>query len=53
MSLTSGPINETEQAGEKLTDHIAQTVGAQVATMLPSLTGYELVIRISLEKKPC
>lgn len=51
MSLTSGPINESEQAGEKLTDHAAQVIGQQLASILPALEGYQIVIKISMERK--
>ncbi len=51
MSVLSGPIGEGEQAAEKLADHVSQTVSQQVSSLLPTLEGYEMVIRISLEKK--
>ncbi len=51
MSLLSGGIKEGEQAAEQLVDHVAQTVGQQVAGLLPALEGYDLVIRIRLEKR--
>lgn len=51
MSVFSGPINEGEAAAEKLTDRVSSTIVQQMATVLPTLEGYELVIRVSLEKK--
>lgn len=55
MSLTSGPINEVEQAGEKFADHVGKAMPATVAsvlsTVLPALAEYDLVIRVRLEKR--
>ncbi len=44
-------INKTESAGEHFTDHAADRIEQQVRGILPALEGYDLVIRISLEKK--
>lgn len=55
MSLTSGPINESEQAGEKLVDRIGSQFSTQapalVAAVLELLAGRKVVITISLEEK--
>ena len=49
MSLD--PIPELKQATEEVIGQIAQDVAQPFASILPALSGYELVIRISLEKK--
>ena len=46
-----GTIDKAEQSGEKFADHVAQTISQQVASILPTLEGYDLVIRIRLEKR--
>lgn len=37
MSLTSGPINESEQAGEKLADHVGQQAVPQIVQIIDAL----------------
>lgn len=44
-------IDHGEQSVEKLADHVGAKIASQVASLLPALEGYELVIRIGLEKK--
>lgn len=50
MSLD--PIPELKQAAEEVAGKAIEQVGQQAAGILPALVGYELVIRISLERKP-
>lgn len=53
MSLASGAINETEQASEKLADHITDHIGQDLPGMfrklLDVLTEYRFVFGV--EKK--
>lgn len=55
VSIISSPINESEQAGEKLADHIGSQLSTQapafVAAALELLAGRKVVITISLESK--
>jgi hypothetical protein len=52
MSITSGPINEGEQAAEKFTDHAIDraekdapvTLAATVRAVLDALAEYEFVL---------
>ncbi len=51
MDPLKDTINDTEGAGEKFADHVGERIAQQIAGVLPTLEGYELCIRISLEKK--
>ena len=50
MSLTSGPINETEQAGEKFTDHLSAHLIVTLRELFELLWSTKVTIEIS--KKP-
>jgi hypothetical protein len=55
MSITSGPINESEQAGEKLVDHALdhfdRNLAPLVSVILDLLEGRKIVVSMALEKK--
>ena len=46
MSLTSGPINETEQAAEKLADHAAPQIIAIIREIFACLWSTRVTIDI-------
>jgi hypothetical protein len=50
MSMTSGPINETEQAGEKLTDHALPQIIAIVREIFACLWRTRITIDIEERK---
>ena len=50
MSLTSGPINETEQAGEKLSDHDAPLIVQIIDAIFERL--WQTSITIDIGKRP-
>jgi hypothetical protein len=56
MSIFPDPIKATEAAADRLIDEIEQDAPATAANivraLLGVLAGHELVIRVSLEKKP-
>lgn len=55
MSLISGPIDESEQAGEKLADHVTDRVGkdlpAVFCAVLDILCEYAVTVTVRLEKR--
>ena len=50
MSLTSGPINETEQAAEKVTDHALPQIVAIVREIFACLWRTRITIDIGEQK---
>jgi hypothetical protein len=50
MSLTSGPISETEQAGEKFVDHLSPKLLSTLQEFFALLWNTKITIEISKQK---